>query len=184
MIVKKLDLKQTVPSPICLSCDVCCHFLDQDSFMAPVFTPKERERAIEAGFSQGLFNPTADGKSSRIRLRAYDEMFICPAFLPETGECSIYSIRPLDCQIYPFVIVFDEDRKRVLLCVDQICPYTEIEISKFHQDANRVVAFLESDAVMSEIAESRSLVGSHLETVTVIRPLDRLTSYLAQTINN
>ena len=82
------------------------------------------------------------------------------------------------------MIVFDEDRKRVLLCVDQICPYTEIEISKFHQDANRVVAFLESDAVMSEIAESQSLVGSHLETVTVIRPLDRLTSYLAQTINN
>ena len=111
-------------------------------------------------------------------------MFICPAFSPETGKCSIYPIRPLDCQIYPFVIAFDEDRKQVLLCVDRICPYTEMEISKFYRDSNQVVAFLESDAVMLEIVENWSLVGLRLETATVICTLDRLTSHLAQTINN
>jgi len=184
MIVKKLELNQTVPSPVCVSCDICCHFLSQDSLMAPIFTFKERERTIEAGFSPDLFDPTDDGKSSQIRLKAYEKMFICPAFSPETGECSIYPIRPIDCQIYPFVIAFDEDRKQVLLCVDRICPYTEMEISKFYRDSNQVVAFLESDAVMLEIVENWSLVGLRLETATVICTLDRLTSHLAQTINN
>ena len=184
MIIKKLKLNQTIPSPVCVSCDTCCHFPSQDSLMAPIFTHKERKRVIEDGFSPDLFGPTDDGKSSRIQLRAYDKMFICPAFLPEKGECSIYPIRPLDCQIYPFVMTFDENHKQVLLCIDEICPYTEIEISKFYRDSSQVVAFLESDTVMLEIAENWSLVGLRLETATVICTLDRLTSYLTQTINH
>ena len=82
------------------------------------------------------------------------------------------------------MIAFDEDQKQVLLCVDQICPYTELEISRFYRDSNQVVAFLESDAVMLEIAENWSLIGSRMETATVICTLNRLTSHLAKTINN
>ena len=83
-----------------------------------------------------------------------------------------------------FVMTFDENHKQVLLCIDEICPYTEIEISKFYRDSSQVVAFLESDTVMLEIVENWSLVGLRLETATVICTLDRLTSYLTQTINH
>lgn len=92
-----MELKQFVPAEYCAKCDVCCRFLDEETPLAPV----------------GL------------KLAPYNDRFICQNFDPAKNNCEDYSNRPLDCQIYPFVVMYDKDYKNVLLAVDPKCPYIE-----------------------------------------------------------
>ena len=172
-----IQLEQIVPSKVCFSCDVCCRFLDQDSFLAPVFTQIEMEKAIESGVDADLFRSTADGKSAQIKLIPNGDMYICPCFNPETSECTIYPIRPLDCQIYPFALMYDQGHTQVVLGVDMICPYSEEEIQTeaFQNYIDYMADYLESDSVVETVAANWQLVGPYQETVAIVRTLEQLT---------
>lgn len=173
-----IQLEQIVPSKVCFSCDVCCRFLDQDSFLAPIFTQAEREKVIGSGVEAHLFRPTADGESAQIKLIPHEDMYICPCFNPETGECTIYPIRPLDCQIYPYALMYNQDRTEVVLGVDMICPYGEAEIQTeaFQHYIDYMVGYLDSDPIVETIAANWQLVGPYQDTVIIVRTLDKLTS--------
>ena len=173
-----IQLEQIVPSKVCFSCDVCCRFLDQDSFLAPIFTQAEQEKAIRSGVEANLFRPMADGKSAQIKLIPHEDMYICPCFNPETSECTIYPIRPLDCQIYPCALMYNQDQTEVVLGVDMICPYGEAEIrtDAFQRYIDYMVGYLESDPIVEIIAANWQLIGPYQDTVTIVRTLDKLTS--------
>ena len=178
-----IQLEQIVPSKVCLSCDVCCRFLDQDSFLAPIFTQAEMEKAIANGVDANLFRLTADGKSAQIKLIPNGDMYICPCFNPKTSECTIYPIRPLDCQIYPFALMYNQDQTQVVLGVDMICPYGEVEIQTeaFQSYIDYMANYLESNPVIETVAANWQLIGPYQETVVIVRTLEKLT--LAKTKN-
>ena len=173
-----IPLDQIIPSRVCLSCDVCCRFLEQDSPLAPIFTETEMESAITNGVDADLFRPTSDGKSLQIQLIPNGDMYICPCFKPETSECAIYPVRPLDCQIYPFALMYSQDRTQVVLGIDMICPYGEAEIraQPFQHYIEYMVDYLESDLVVETIATNWQLIGSYQETVVIVRTLEKLTA--------
>ena len=103
----KTQLHQIIPNEVCFACDVCCRFLDADSPLAPIFTEAERERVILHNADRVQFRPQADRKSAQIVLEASRlenalTGYICPFFDEDTSHCTIYPIRPLDCQLYPF----------------------------------------------------------------------------------
>ena len=170
-------LKQIIPSQTCFSCDVCCRFLDQQSHLAPIFTKEEFDKAIQAGLSADLFQNSRDGSSRQIRLKPYRDFFICPAFDPDTQQCTIYEHRPLDCQIYPLAIMRDVDGQKVVLGIDPICPFAEAEIQTqfFQHYADHISSFLESEITVNRIAQNRDLIGCFQENVVVVRQLTRLT---------
>ena len=172
-----IRLGQIVPSKVCFSCDVCCRFLEQDSFLAPIFTETEMEKAIRGGVKAHLFRPTADGKSVQIKLIPHGDMYICPCFNPDTGECTIYPIRPLDCQIYPFALMYSQDQTQVVLGVDMTCPYGEVEsqTKAFQHYSDYMADYLESDTVIEIVAANWQLIGPYQDTVVIICTLDKLT---------
>ena len=92
-------MKQFIDPEFCLKCDVCCRFLDAETPLAPLIGGKE------AG------------------LIACGERFICPNFSISNNNCKDYDHRPTDCRIYPFVVMYDETYKDVLLSVDPKCPH-------------------------------------------------------------
>ncbi|OLB55926.1 MAG: hypothetical protein AUI03_05730 [Nitrospirae bacterium 13_2_20CM_2_62_8] len=49
--------------------------------------------------------------------------YLCPAFDPLTSHCRIYDVRPLDCQIYPLMVMWNADRTQVVLGWDSKCPF-------------------------------------------------------------
>ena len=178
-----IQLEQIVPSKTCFSCDVCCRFLEQDSFLAPIFTQAEVERVIANGVDVNLFRPTADGESAQVKLIPHGDMYICPCFNPETSECTIYQIRPLDCQIYPFALMYNQDQTQVVLGVDMICPYgeTEMRTAAFQHYIDYMAGYIESDPVVETVAANWQLIGPYQETVVIVRTLEKLTS--ARTTN-
>ena len=172
-------LYQIIPSEVCFSCDVCCRFLAVDSPLAPIFTEKEKARVVANGADPTLFRPQADGKSVQIHLKPYKELYICPFFEPETNRCTIYPIRPLDCQLYPFAIMFSQDGSEVVLGVDTLCPFGEehVETEAFQRHIQAVIDYVESEAVTEEIAANWSLIGDYQDTVVIVhtlRPSDLL----------
>lgn len=177
----KNQLHQIIPNEVCFACDVCCRFLEADSPLAPIFTESERERLLSHGADGVQFRPQADRKSAQVvleasRLENAQTGYICPFFDEETSHCTIYPIRPLDCQLYPFALMFNEDRSHVVLGVDMLCPFGEaqLETEAFQRHIRHVTAYVESEAVLSQIAENWSLIGDYQDTVRIVNTLDKL----------
>ena len=170
-------LYQIIPSEVCFSCDVCCRFLEADSPLAPIFTEAETEKVIAHGADPALFRPQADEKSAQIQLKPHKDFYICPFFDPETSHCTIYPIRPLDCQLYPFALMFSEDGNEVVLGVDTLCPFGEahLETEAFQRHIRHVIDYVESETVTAQIAANWSLIGDYQDTVKIVHTLAQLT---------
>ena len=176
-------LYQIIPSEVCFSCDVCCRFLEADSPLAPIFTENEKGRVVAGGADPTLFRPQADGRSAQIQLKPHDAFYICPFFEPETSHCTIYPIRPLDCQLYPFALMFSEDRSEVVLGVDTLCPFGEehLETEAFQRHIRDVIDYVESEAIIGQIAANWSLIGNYQDTVIIVHTLAQLTDATSAT---
>ena len=168
-------LYQIIPSEVCFSCDVCCRFLEADSPLAPIFTETETEKVIAHGADPSLFRAQVDGNSAQIQLKPHKDFYICPFFNPETSHCTIYPIRPLDCQLYPFALMFSEDGSEVVLGVDTLCPFGEehLETKTFQQHIHDVIDYIESEAVTAQITANWNIIGDYQDTVRIVHTLSR-----------
>jgi len=166
-------LKQIIPSKLCLSCDVCCRFIDKSAVLAPLFLPNEITPKIK---------PYLD-KSGRVTLKPFKDIYACPFFNTKKNKCFIYSKRPLDCRLYPFAIMFDEKREKIILGIDKKCPFSvnsgnEALIKNyFHYLAD----LLEKKEIASRIAINPSFIGNFQDDVSQFSYLDTLTKLL---VNN
>ncbi len=180
-------LEQIVPAQRCAACDVCCRFPEADSPLRPYFTPEERADAIRHGIAPEAFPAPAGGKINLVPhpegvepKASNKEGFICPAFDPGMGRCTIYTVRPLDCRLYPFAVMFDRDRRAVLFGLDTKCPFPSEDAAArgpgpLGEYAERVAAALESDETVALLAAHPDLIGEFQEDVRIIRPLERVT---------
>jgi len=166
-------LKQITPTKLCLSCDICCRFIDKNAALAPVFLPHEITPKIKRYLD----------KSYRVKLKLWQDIHICPFFNIETHICAIYSKRPLDCQLYPFAVMFDEKQENVVLGVDTKCPFSANpeNMAAIKNYFHYLAGLLEDKKMASAIAENPLFIGSFQEDVTVFSSLDQLTKLI---INN
>ena len=182
-LIQIRPLPQLVPSRVCLSCEVCCRFPEADSSLRPYFTAEEIDRAIAAGVKATYFS---DRNGCQVSLvpNSNVEGYLCPAFDPATSHCRIYHVRPIDCQIYPFAVMWDADQSRVVLGWDSKCPFMrdQAETGNGPTDiqayADRIAALVEGDDSLERFATNPPLIGRSQEDVVVLRPLPRLTARL------
>lgn len=189
-------LPQFVPSRTCLSCEICCRFPEPDSLLRPYFTDQEIRRAVERGIDPASF-PAKDGCQVNVVPNPAGEGYLCPAFDPATSECRIYEVRPLDCQIYPLAVMWDEGQHEVVLGWDTKCPFLSGERPEARSEgwdsqasrhqplapsqpvevyAARVASLIERDDLLDTFARHPRLIGSFQEDVVILRPLPRLTA--------
>jgi len=183
------EIPQLVPSQTCLACDVCCRFPEQDSFLRPYFTKEEIAFAINHGIEPVHFSDR-DGCQTAVVPHPNGEGFLCPAFDQETSHCRIYEGRPLDCQIYPFTIMWDADHNAVLLGWDQKCPWMMTEASvgvgvvrlipMAEAHAGKIQERFERDeSVVTFVIRNPQLVTPFQEDVVVVARLEVLTQHFS-----
>lgn len=166
-------IKQIIPSKFCLSCDVCCRFQDKNAALRPLFLAHEITSKIKSRLD----------KTSRPELKEFRNMYACPFFNIKNNKCAIYSKRPFDCRLYPFTVMFDEKREKVVLGIDKKCPFavnpenTQLIKKSFHY----LVDLLEKKEMAALIAKNPSFIGNFQEDVVQFSYLDTLTKML---INN
>ncbi len=188
--------RQVVPSAVCFQCRVCCRFPEQDSLLRPYFTTEEIQQAVMHGINPSSF-PDHHGSQVEVVPHPTDEGFLCPAFDPATHHCRIYEVRPLDCQLYPFALMWNEQYDTVLLGWDRLCPFlleqalgdapfNEVDSQTstlklpmaLMKQAETVATYLESQDLLNTLAVHPRLVTPFQPDVIILHRLDRLTAIL------
>ena len=173
-------LLQIVPSSACFRCDVCCRFPERDSFLRPFFTADEISTATAAGLAPALFS-SLDGSQIDLVPNPAAEGYVCPAFDTATSRCRIYEVRPLDCRLYPFALMWDAAHEQVVLGWDTKCPYMREQSSPLvDQAADDISRWIEQDASVETLVRYPRLIGRFQDDVIVLRPLTRLTERMQQ----
>ena len=118
-------IKQFVPQEFCLKCRGCCRFKEANSVWSPCLLDEEIQELLD---KPGI--PAASiSIDRRIQPVANPDGvdFLCPFLETLDNKCKIYSTRPFECQLYPFLINLRKDK--VLLTVDLNCPYVYEQIN-------------------------------------------------------
>ena len=172
-------LPQLVPSRTCLQCDVCCRFPDPDSALRPYFTENEITRALAEGV-EGTCFPNRRGSQVILVPAPQGDGYLCPAFDASTSTCRIYEQRPLDCQLYPLALMWNEPHDQVLLGWDTKCPFMREEIpEEIQRHADRVMALLDQPDIRDQVVAHPRLIGRFQQDVVVLDRLPRLTGAVA-----
>ena len=110
--------KQWVPSLVCLSCDGCCRFEDPESDWRPRLGRGEKPPVLTEVPVDSLKDD-----AGFFRTTAIDGIHYCLFLRREDNICRVYSARPFECQLYPFLLI--SEPPAVWLGVHLYCPYVQ-----------------------------------------------------------
>jgi Fe-S-cluster containining protein len=163
---------QLVPSEICLECPVCCRFPEKNAALSPFFFPTERQ-SVDVLPVTGTFREKAKGLPSKAELVPCDHGFACSFFNPGDHTCQVYPARPLDCSMYPAVVMESSDRRTVMLGADTKCPaLSRSEVSaRLENYLNWIQRYLESAEISSLIQKHPQFISVYQEEVVEAREL-------------
>jgi uncharacterized cysteine cluster protein YcgN (CxxCxxCC family) len=137
-------LKQLITQEFCLKCQGCCRFKEADSIWQP---------------------------SSIEKLTPYRDFYICPELEVETNRCKIYERRPLDCQLYPFLL--HRQNGAIFLALDKKCPAVEkrTEDGDFKKYIQYLIDFLNQPDIKNVIRVYSRLINDYQEDAVIISKL-------------
>jgi hypothetical protein len=180
--ITKLVSRYGLPAPgECLRCDVCCRFPEADTPLTPFFSHAEIDGALAGGMPEGAFPPGRFGAGAAVPPVPFDLIYRCPAFRPESNDCCVYSVRPLDCRLYPFMLMYDRKGEKVFLGADSYCPAVgRAEGSPALKECADELSVLLDGPLAGGVEESRGIVGEWKEHVLPLRPMPELTRRLCR----
>ncbi len=119
------NLKQFVPSEVCLKCDGCCRFKEPGSVWRPRVSKDEAQNTKRPDLLTKIFTKERVDSKGFLKTTACkgEEHFCCSFFNPKENTCTIYQHRPFECKLYPFVMTKKDSRP--VLSVHLTCPHIE-----------------------------------------------------------
>ncbi len=99
----------------------------------PVLTPEDVSR-----ISQNLNLPTSKFSFSGKNMLSSMKNINKKCYFYESGRCSIYEERPIDCKLFPFGIRLNEKDELLLVVYASACP-TEVNIKRYIDSAKKLV---------------------------------------------
>ena len=157
-------IKQVVPQEVCLECRGCCRFSEQDSVWSPCLLNQETEELLKKNFPPSLISQE---KKIRSVPSPTQNNFICSFFQPKDNKCAIYAFRPLECQLYPFLINHKDDK--VFLALDLRCPFAEenLESQKFKEYIRYLTNFLNSPARIKILKNNLQIIQIYTDILNL-----------------
>lgn len=101
-----LELKQFVPSSVCLQCEGCCRYESADSLWRPKWDKRE----------------FLDDNDYITTIQECGK-HLCRFLNTKDNTCRVYAERPFECALYPFVLSLNKGKVEVHLHL--ACPYVQ-----------------------------------------------------------
>lgn len=151
-------IKQIIPREVCLSCQGCCRFSQHETSWSPILLNEEIRQLLECNYPPSLISPTK-------RIRAVpdpkSDRFLCAFLSPQDNTCKIYSARPLDCRLYPFMI--NRKGEKVFLACDLRCPFVKehLEVGEFKEYIQYLNDFLNSPSALNLLRNNSQIIQEY-----------------------
>lgn len=163
-------IRQFVRQEVCLECKGCCRFKEENSVWSPCLFDEEIQSLID---KSGI--PAASlTMDKRLKLIALEGKpgFFCPFLNLGDNRCQIYTFRPFECQLYPFLINLRDSK--VILTVDLKCPYAKEKINteEFKEYSEYLANFLNSPAQIKAFKENPQIIQAYEEVSDVMTLYD------------
>ncbi len=144
-------IKQFVSEEYCLKCQGCCRFKEKNSLWSPQLLKEEcprLEKAVELVFDQT------------------EKLFLCASLEKAENACRVYAFRPLECQLYPFLLNRRGDN--VFLAADLNCPFIAERFSteEFRQYTQYLADFFSANKEL--LKNNPQLIQSYKEVQDLI----------------
>ena len=110
-------LSKILSNETCGKCKGCCYFDKDDLWEVPLLTPETAD-IIEKNYPETKLIKNKSLMSFEVPELSGDEMFVCP-ILTDNG-CILKDDKPFDCKIWPFIIMYDEN-KNASIAVSSYC---------------------------------------------------------------
>lgn len=157
-------IKQIIPEGFCLKCDGCCRFSHPDTVWSPFLLKEEIDNFLKQGLAPSLITT-----SKNIRVVSFDKgnIFICALLDPQENKCKIYSFRPFDCQLYPFLI--NRDGGKIFLAADLRCLFVKenLEKDEFKKHAQYLRGLLNSPDLLNIKKDNPQIAQEYAEVINL-----------------
>jgi uncharacterized protein len=155
-------IRQFVSSQQCAQCHGCCRFKEEDSVWLPSLLNSEIELLLSQGLPQTMISPD---KKMRVVPFNKENTFLCALCNSEENKCKIYDIRPLECQLYPFLLCRQESK--VYLAVDTNCPGVEgkIKSAEFQAYTAYLLELLQSPLYIQILKDNPQIVQAYQDVL-------------------
>ncbi len=139
-----LELKQFVPSSVCLKCDGCCRFQSADSAWRPRWDKRE--------FTDDNHYVTAIADCGK---------YLCRFLNKSDSTCRVYSDRPFECALYPFLL--SKQGNGVKVYVHLACPYIQIteQSPEFKVYVDYLKSFFHEQGTLNFLKRNRHLISDY-----------------------
>jgi hypothetical protein len=124
----ELSLQQFVPSEVCLKCDGCCRYKEPDSAWRPKLGQEDQSNLAALITAADVLDKQGYIKT----IQSCGEHF-CRFLNGGDNTCGIYTKRPFECSLYPFIISQETDAVKVY--VHLACPYVQEHLPRANFDA-------------------------------------------------
>ena len=122
------ELKQFVPSEVCLKCKGCCRYKEADSAWRPKLGAGD-QADLAALITAG---DVLDAQAYIKTIQDCGEHF-CRFLNKGDNTCGVYAKRPFECSLYPFILSQTPDAVKVYVHLS--CPYVQDHMSRAAFDA-------------------------------------------------
>lgn len=152
------NFPQIVPQKICLSCQGCCRYKEAESLWRPRIALEELK-----GNEYKIDLIGALGKDAYINTVKEKGQNRCSFLNLKTNKCGVYTGRPLECRLYPFLLTNKNGRAAV--SVHLSCPYVQESrySPEFEQHVGVLKTYLSSPANARFLKDNPELLGDYNE---------------------
>ena len=161
----------------CQNCKGCCKFHKDDLYFAPVFSTEELNLIGSKGYALDSF---VSHKNSRnvfqitlIEKEGTEEYYVCPYLNREKHLCEIYNMRPIDCKIWPLIVMRDKNNGKVVLAYSKSsCEITDqLDASKFEMYQKNLLSRLDRMNFIEIFKKYPDLIWEYEPETIIIREL-------------
>ena len=161
-----MTLKQFVPQEVCIKCQGCCRYRENDSVWLPCLLDEEIQGLADRNDIPAVVI-SADKKIQPVPNSQADG-FLCSLLDKQGNKCRIYSLRPFECRLYPFLINLRDGK--VILTVDLNCPYVKENLSgkEFKEYTDYLVSYLNSPKQIKIFKDNPQVLQAYEEVAEII----------------
>jgi len=156
-----INVKQFVPSKVCLSCDGCCRFKEETSAWRPKISREEVNNGVGQGLAEEIFSKVVDLNTRAIKTTPCQEGHCCSFLNRQENTCRIYPNRPWECQLYPFILTKHDGK--IAVAVHHLCPFVQdkYETSDYVDYVYYLKEFFKQVEVKDFLNRNPALIGDY-----------------------